>query len=339
VVGAGSEELHKTFNLWTGAEPRLLAEDETLSRKVFPLLPASLRGGQVLGFPFHIAGDTHGVLAVPISAGGTVDQERRTSIQQFVGVASLCLRNAQLYEAQTRQARELRHEDELRRSFISFITHEFRTPLTSLKASFDLVREADEVQGLADPYQRLLKNMGRSVSTLEQLISDLAEVANLSAGGVLLNRYWTSPESIINPVIEMSAPLSHLKNQSLEVAVQPGLPDIMADSRRLEQVLANLVSNALKYTPAGGTIRISVAQEDKWVKFAVADTGKGIPPEYVARLFQPFFRVPNGMAQYAPGTGLGLALAKSLVELHGGKIWVETTPDQGCTFYFTVPIP
>jgi signal transduction histidine kinase len=339
VVGAGSEELQKMFGRWPDSQPQLLSGDDPLARKVLPLLEQPLDSHQVLGFPFRLGGKTQGVLAVPMPASHAVDQDRRASIQQFVDVASLCLQNSQLYEAQARQARELRHEDELRRSFISFITHEFRTPLTSLKASFELVREADEVQGLADPYQRLMNNMGRSVSTLEQLISDLAEVANLSAGGVLLNRYWTSPESIVHPVIEMSTPLSHLKRQSLAVEIQPGLPEIMADSRRLEQVLANLVSNALKYTPAGGAIRISVAQEDKWIKFGVADTGRGIPPEYVARLFQPFFRVPTGTAQYAPGTGLGLALAKSLVELHGGKIWVETTPDKGCTFYFTVPIP
>jgi signal transduction histidine kinase len=177
------------------------------------------------------------------------------------------------------------------------------------------------------------------VATLEQLISDLAEVANLSAGGLLLNRYWTSPASIVHPVIELSAPLSHLKNQTLEAEVQAGLPDIMADSRRLEQVLSNLVSNAIKYTPAGGAIRVSVVREGQWLKFAVADTGRGIPPEYVARLFEPFFRVPNRTVEYAPGTGLGLALAKSLVELHGGKIWVETAPEKGCAFYFTVPVP
>ena len=339
VVSAGAEELQKIFGQWPDSRPRLISGDDALTRKVFPLLHQPLAERQVVGFPFRMGGKTQGVLAVPILARHAADQDRQASIQQFVEVASLCLQNCQLYEAQARQARELRHEDELRRSFISFITHEFRTPLTSLKASFDLVQEAPEVRGLANPYQRLMNNMGRSVSTLEQLISDLSEVVNLAAGGVLLNRYWTSPESIVYPVVEMSTPLSNLKHQTLEVEVQPGLPEIMADSRRLEQVLANLVSNALKYTPAGGAIRVSVAQEGKWIKFAVADTGRGIPPEYVARLFQPFFRVPEPGAQYAPGTGLGLALAKSLVELHGGKIWVETTPNKGCTFYFTVPIP
>jgi signal transduction histidine kinase len=339
VLGAGSQELQNIFQPWSSPEPRLLTEDDPIARKVFPLLPAAAAGHQVMGFPFQVAGTTFGVLAVPIPAGGAVNQERRTSIQQFVGVAALCVQNSQLYEAQTRQTKELRHEDELRRSFISFITHEFRTPLTSLKASFDLVREATEVQNLADPYQRLLNNMGRSVSTLEQLISDLAEVANLAAGGVLLNRYWTSPESIVHPVIEMTAPLSYLKHQTLEVEIQPGLPDVMADSRRLEQVLANLVSNAIKYTPAGGAIKASVVRDGQWVKFGVTDTGRGIPPEYVARLFEPFFRVPGQSAEYAPGTGLGLALAKSLVELHGGKIWLESAPEKGCAFYFTVPVP
>jgi signal transduction histidine kinase len=248
------------------------------------------------------------------------------------------LQYSQLLEVQARQARELRHEDELRRSFLSYVTHELHTPLASLKTSFELIQESEKIRNLDEPYQRLLTNVNRSVTILEQLINDLAEVANLSSGGVVLNKTLISPEVIVYPVVEMIAPLSHLKNQSLEVEFQPGLPQIMADARRLEQVLTNMISNAVKYTPLGGDIRATVSQENGSIKFAVSDNGRGIPQEDLDRVFEPFYRVPHQAAERTPGTGLGLALAKSLVELHGGKIWVESEPQKGNAFYFTIPI-
>jgi signal transduction histidine kinase len=232
----------------------------------------------------------------------------------------------------------LQHEDELRRSFLSYITHEFRTPLASLKTSFELIQESEKIRNLEDPYQRLLVNVNRSVATLEQLTNDLSEVANISAGGVILNKTLTSPETIIYAVLEATAPLSHLKNQSLEIEIPQDLPKMVVDAHRLEQVLTNMVANAMKYTAAGGTIRATVGQENGSIKFVVSDTGRGIPKEDLEKVFEPFYRVPQDAQDRTPGTGLGLALAKSLVELHGGHIWVESEPHKGSTFIFTIPI-
>ena len=153
-----------------------------------------------------------------------------------------------------------------------------------------------------------------------------------------LNKTLTSPEAIIYPVVEMTTPFSHLKNLCLEVEVQPGLPQLMADARRLEQVLTNIVSNAVKYTPSGAAIRAIISQENSSIKFAVSDNGRGIPQEDLERVFEPFYRVSRQGTDRTPGTGLGLALAKSLVELHGGRIWAESELQKGSTFYFTIPI-
>jgi signal transduction histidine kinase len=258
--------------------------------------------------------------------------------QRLVDVTALCLLNTRRQEAQARQNRELQQQDLLRRSFLSYVTHEFRTPLASLQTSFELIQEAEVMRGLDDPYQRLLVNVNRSIAILGQLINDMAEAANLSAGGVVLDRTETPPAAIVYPVIETTSPLSRLKNQILEVDIRPGLPNLMADARRLEQVLTNMVSNAIKYTPPGGTIRTVVSQEEGLIKFAVSDSGRGIPREDLDRVFDPFFRVPQQSNDRTPGTGLGLALAKSLVELHGGNIWAESEPKKGSTFFFTIPL-
>jgi K+-sensing histidine kinase KdpD len=165
----------------------------------------------MIGFPLHTAGKTFGMLGILLSPKHELGLEEKGIIQQFTDVAALCLQNAQLFEAQARQARELQHEDELRRSFLSYITHELRTPLASLKTSFELVQESEKIQELDEPYQRLLTNINRSVTTLEQLINNFAEVANLSSGGVVLNKTLTSPETILYQVVDITTPFSHLE--------------------------------------------------------------------------------------------------------------------------------
>lgn len=336
-AGDHAERLEKMFDQWSDHSPRNFPAEDPLVQLARELTAASDES-LAIGFPLHTAGKTFGLLGILLSPKHELDQGKKDVIQQFTDVAALCLQNSQLSEAQARQTRELRHEDELRRSFLSYITHELRTPLASLKTSFELIQESEKIRNLDEPYQRLLTNVNRSVTTLEQLINDLAEVANLSSGGVVLNKTLISPETIVYPVVEMTAPLSHLKNQRLEIEVRPGLPQVMADARRLEQVLTNMVSNAVKYTPAGGAIRTTVSQENGSIKFAVSDTGEGIPQEDLERVFEPFYRGPVQTADRTPGTGLGLALAKSLVELHGGKVWAESEPQKGSAFYFTIPI-
>jgi signal transduction histidine kinase len=330
-------DLRELFHQFQGAGLGNFPSEDMISQRLRGLLGVA-DDQQLILFPLRASGSNLGVLGIRLSSIQVLTQKMRDNVQQLADVGTWCLQLSRKNEAQARQTRELQHEDELRRSFLSYITHEFKTPLASLKTSFELIQETEEVRGLDDPYQRLLINANRSVATLEQLTNDLAEVANISAGGVILNKTLTSPEVIVYPVIETTAPLSHLKNQSLEIEIRPDLPQFMADSRRLEQVLTNMVSNAIKYTPPGGTIRTVVSQQNGSIKFEVSDTGKGIPKEDLGKVFEPFYRVPQPTNDRTPGTGLGLALAKSLVELHGGKIWVESEVQKGSTFYFTIPI-
>ena len=294
---------------------------------------------RLIGFPLRTAQGPWGLLTVGLACDRQFSETEQTEFQGFVDVAAIALENSRLFEAQTRQVRELRHEDELRRSFISLITHEFRTPLAALKTSFELIQESEEIQGLDQPYQRLLSNVSRSVWLMIQLTNDLSEVANLSSGGVRLDKELASPSQIVDPVVEMATPLSQLKHQRLDVDIQPDLPEILVDARRLEQVLTNMVANAIKYTPNRGIIRASVSQISANIKFQVSDNGRGIPRDDLERIFEPFYRVAHDSNEApVPGTGLGLALAKTLVELHGGKIWSESSPGEGSVFCFTIPL-
>ncbi|MFB3119660.1 MAG: sensor histidine kinase, partial [Stenotrophomonas maltophilia] len=282
---------------------------------------------------------TWGLLTVGLAPNRKLSEAEQEDFQEFVDVAAIALENSRLFEAQTLQVRELRHEDELRRSFISLITHEFRTPLASLKTSFDLIQESEEIQGLDQPYQRLLSNVSRSVWMMNELTNDLSEVADLSSGGVRLDKELVSPSQILDPVVEMATPLSQLKNQRLDVDIHPDLPKILVDARRLEQVLTNMVANAIKYTPTDGVIHASVSPNSTSIKFQVSDNGRGIPQDDLERIFEPFYRVARESNETpVPGTGLGLALAKTLVELHGGKIWAESPPGEGSVFCFTIPL-
>ncbi len=348
-----SAYLKKLFQEWGEPQPKAFGADSAEGSEMRELVGVA-EDGNLLCFPLHVpvhvpvhdsvhdsvhgSGKSFGALAINLPLEHRPTQLEQALIQRVADVGALCLQNSRRYEAQARRIREFQQEDELRRSFLSYITHEFRTPLASLKTSFELIQEAEAVRGLDDPYQRLLTNVNRSVAILGQLISDMSEVANISAGGVVLNKTSISPEVIVYPVVEITSPLSHLKGQTLEVELQPDLPKLMADAHRLEQVLTNMVSNAIKYTPQGGSIKTVVSQQNGCIQFAISDTGRGIPQEDLDKVFDPFYRVPLQSSDRTPGTGLGLALAKSLVELHGGEIWVESEMEKGSTFYFTVPI-
>ena len=330
--------LKELLENWDEFRPLVLSSDLPWGKTARELFGGGNDSGMI-GFPLRTAQGTWGLLTVGLASGCQLAETELAEFQEFVDVAAIALENSRLFEAQTRQVRELRHEDELRRSFISLITHEFRTPLASLQTSFDLIQESEEIQGLDQPYQRLLSNVSRSVWLMSQLTNDLSDVANLSSGGVPLDKELASPSQILARVVEMATPLSQPKNQRLDVDIQPDLPKILVDARRLEQVLTNMVANAIKYTPNRGIIRISVSQNSVSTKFQVSDNGRGIPRDDLERIFEPFYRVARESNE-APvsGTGLGLALAKTLVELHGGKIWAESSPGKGSVFCFTIPI-
>lgn len=232
----------------------------------------------------------------------------------------------------------LRHLETVRRDFISNISHELRTPLASLKALTDTLQEG----ALDDPpaARRFLQRMETEVDALSLMVSELLELSRIESGRFPLNRVATSPIGLLTQAVERLHLQAQRSGLTVRVDCPENLPDVMADPSRLEQVLVNLLHNAIKFTPSGGAIIVSAGFQNSssgagTVIFSVADTGVGIPKDDLARIFERFYKADR--ARSGGGTGLGLAIARHLVEAHGGRIWAESEVGKGSAFYFSIP--
>jgi signal transduction histidine kinase len=227
----------------------------------------------------------------------------------------------------------LRQLDRLKDDFISVASHELRTPLTSLQMAVQLLAEGS-AGALSPPQERLLRMAAADAERLDRLTRDLLDLTRLEAGTAVPNRRPILPIDVVDSALGPLRPQAEEKGIHLEVDVPAALPLISGDLEQLSRVVSNLVVNALRHTPSEGQIEISAAPAGDAVQFSVADTGPGIPPEYLQQVFERFVQVPGTSAG---GAGLGLPIARKIVEAHGGTIGVDSTPGQGARFYFTVP--
>jgi GAF domain-containing protein/CheY-like chemotaxis protein len=236
--------------------------------------------------------------------------------------------------------RDITREVEADRSkseFISTVSHELRTPLTSIKGYVDLILLGSV--GDVSPMQRSFLEVVRSNSNrLVDLINDILDISRVETGRIVLNREPLSIFDLVEEVVESARTEIERKQLRLEVEVPPDLPAVSADRKRIVQVLANLVSNAYKYTREGGRLAIAASSTDGFLQVSVTDSGVGISKEDQKKLFTRFFRADNPMRDEVGGTGLGLAISKSFIELHGGEMWVESELNAGSTFSFTLPL-
>jgi signal transduction histidine kinase len=175
----------------------------------------------------------------------------------------------------------------------------------------------------------------RAADRMNRLIQDLLEVKRIESGNLGLEKRPTDATSVVNEAVEILRPIATASSLRLESEVSPDLPPIRVDPSRIQQVLSNLVGNAIKFTPAGGEITLRATPGDHEACFVVADTGPGIPPDALPHIFGRFWQ---GKATDRRGIGLGLAIAKGIVEAHGGRIWVESQVGAGSSFFFTVPL-
>lgn len=227
----------------------------------------------------------------------------------------------------------LRQADTVRRDFISNISHELRTPLASLKALTETLQEG----ALDDPpaARRFLTRMETEVDSLSLMVSELLELARIESGQVPLQLKAIRPIDILLPAVERLRLQAERAGLDLEIDCLETLPDVLADQTRLEQVLVNLLHNAIKFTPAGGKITLRAQQQPDRILFSVQDTGRGISTTDLPRIFERFYKTDQ--ARSGGGTGLGLSIARHLVEAHRGKLWAESIEGRGSTFYFNVP--
>jgi two-component system phosphate regulon sensor histidine kinase PhoR len=228
----------------------------------------------------------------------------------------------------------VRRLETVRRDFVSNISHELRTPLASLKALTETLQNG----ALADPEagQRFLGRIVTEVDALTQMAQELLDLSKIESGRVALDFASVPPKRLLTSAVERMKTQAERAGLSLYAkGAEDDQPDVRADEARLEQVLVNLIHNAVKFTRPGGEVVLSADSVEGAVRFAVKDTGIGIPAEEVSRIFERFYRVDKSRA--GSGTGLGLSIARHIVEAHGGEIWVESEEGRGSTFFFTIP--
>jgi PAS domain S-box-containing protein len=232
----------------------------------------------------------------------------------------------------------LKEIDKMKSSFVSNVSHELRTPLTSIKGSVELL--LGEAEGPIDEGQRIFLNIIKSnTERLIRLISDLLDLAKIESGKVEMHKRLTDINNLVREVIISVQPLIDEKSINLENLVTAPLPKVMVDEDRIKQVLVNLISNSIKFTPPEGHIWVRSEERAKDIVLSVQDDGIGIDPSNFKKIFTKFqsIDVPASIRGQAKGTNLGLSICKNIVEAHGGKIWVESQLQKGSTFYFSLP--
>ncbi|MEW6034617.1 MAG: ATP-binding protein [Chloroflexota bacterium] len=239
---------------------------------------------------------------------------------------------AELGRSFNSMADDLMKAEQLKRNMVSDAAHELRTPLSNIRGYLEAIRD-----GLAPPEATALGSMYEEVLLLTKLVDDLQDLTLADGGRLELVR---QPEDIGEHIRKAAAAMqaqAEVKGVSLKVDVPTGLPPCDIDCQRIGQVLRNLLANAITHTPSGGSIIISARELDCQVEVAVADTGEGIPPEDLPNIFERFYRADRARSRATGGSGLGLTIAKRLVEAHGGKVEVQSELGKGSRFSFTVP--
>jgi len=237
--------------------------------------------------------------------------------------------NALFEQLQENYAR-LQEIERLRDDMRNMIVHDLRSPLTAVIAGVDMLRR----RGDLNASQRELMNIAAAGGkTLLGMVNDLLDVEKMESGSARLQLVELSANALVAGALEQISPLAREANTALVTEIADGLPHFSGDESMLSRTLVNLIANAIKFTKAG-TVTIHVSEDAGNIRFAVRDTGDGIPPESFARIFEKFGQLDSRRA----GTGLGLAFCKLAVEAHGGRINVESTPEVGSTFSFTVPL-
>ncbi|MDD5127030.1 MAG: HAMP domain-containing sensor histidine kinase [Dehalococcoidales bacterium] len=221
--------------------------------------------------------------------------------------------------------------------FLDTLSHELKTPLTSIIAAAGLLAEELEEKG-EESYQKLIKNIIHNSHILETRLTELLAIVKAGDGRLRLQIGPVDMKSLLQGIGWQMAPLVQKKSQTLALDIPESLPIFQGDGQRLEQAVFNLMTNASKFTPDGGSISLRARQRITELIIEVQDNGIGISKEEQTKLFKPYARV-NADRQKHPGLGLGLALAKQVVDLHGGRIWVESEPGKGSIFVIALPLP
>ncbi|MBP6472498.1 MAG: GAF domain-containing protein [Chloroflexi bacterium] len=282
-----------------------------------------------LAVPIKRDGLITGLITLESRAPQAINNEDIAFVERLADRAAVAIKNARLYE-------DIHAANKAKSDFISVVTHELRLPMTSIKGYTDLIMSGMTGE-LNEQQKQFLGVIKRNLDRMSVLIRDLSDINRIESGRMQFEVGAFDVRDVVMDVVESFQEQAATKSQTLRVEVGEGDTAVSADSRRVSQVLTNLVSNANKYTPPNGDILIQVQPQAAFVQVAVRDTGIGISEENQAQLFNQFFRAEDAAVREQVGWGLGLSIVKKMVEAQGGEIWFQSTFGEGSTFAFTLP--
>jgi signal transduction histidine kinase len=315
--------------------PDILDEREYGLARLRPIL-ARLGYRSLLAVPLLREERIVGGLVVNRREPGELSAEVVNLLQTFAAQSVLAIENARLFLEVEEKGQQLEIASKHKSQFLANMSHELRTPLNAILGYTELI--LDSIYGeVPEQVRDVLLRLEKSGRHLLGLINDVLDLSKIEAGQLTLALAEYSMKEIVQTVFTGVESLAAEKHLPLKVSVPPDLRPGHGDERRITQVLLNLVGNAIKFTEAG-EVRVQVTPTDDTFLVAVADTGPGIPEADQAKIFEEFQQVDSSSTRKKGGTGLGLSIAKRIVELHGGRIWVESAPGKGSTFWFTVPV-
>jgi signal transduction histidine kinase len=283
-----------------------------------------------LATPLVHAGETVGSIALHFKEAGAVGASDRTFTLLLAQVAATALHRARSYDAELDKRRRAEMLAQAREDVLGVVAHDLRNPLNLIQMTVELIHDEE-----LPPERRkeMLDIALRAAKQMNRLIEDLLDHVRLQAGRLSLDVEDVSVHTIIQDAEENFRPLAERRHVHFEATGQDGV-SVRADRTRVSQIVGNLIGNAIKFTPEQGIVKLRATPDDKQVVFQVVDDGPGIPADNISRLFDNFWQARKSDRR---GVGLGLAIAKELVEAHGGKIWVESSVDRGSTFSFSLP--
>ena len=278
-----------------------------------------------------------GLLENPERGGaGDLDLRRHGRVIHWVGQATRAAAGAAIGLTLTLQ--DVTHErqvSQLKSDFVSFVTHQLRTPLSGIKWMLEL---AGQTPTISEELMSYVRDASDSAERLIGLVNDLLDASRLESGALKMKPQPTGLADLTRSVLDEVTTLVRARGHQLSVEGVETAPRVLADPQLLRQVILNLTSNAIKYTPAGGAVTVRIGRENGVARWAISDTGVGIPAAAQARLFEKFFRAENAATIETEGTGLGLYLVRLIVERLGGRVWCESEEGRGSTFLFTLPL-
>ncbi len=299
---------------------KIVETQEPLYQKITTPDPASM-----LFVPVRREGKVIGVIAMTAAEPDAFPPDTRAFASRLADRAAIAIENARLYDA-------VKAANNAKSEFVSLVAHELKLPMTSIQGYADLLTMAGPVN---DRQMQFIMTVKSAVNRMKVLVSDLSDISRIESGNLRIEPTNVSVIEAINAAVESTATEISSRQHKLTTEIEPNLPQVKADKDRLAQVMLNLISNAYKYTPNGGTITVKARKQDNEVVISVADSGVGMTPEQVAKLGTKFWRADNNLQQ--PGTGLGFAITRNLIELMGGKLTIQSEPGKGSAFTFTLP--